>query len=34
MNKTDDSTRFDGHDNPVADGTQPLESGVLPEGLR
>ena len=30
MNKTDDSTRFDGRDNPVADGTQPLESGVLP----
>ncbi len=31
MNKTDDSTRFDGHDNDEADGTQPLESGVLPE---
>ena len=31
MNKTDDPTRFDGHDNPVADGTEPLEGGVLPE---
>ena len=31
MNKTDDSTRSDGLDNDGADGTQPLESGVLPE---
>ena len=31
MNKTDDSTRFNGHDNDGADGTQPLESGVLPD---
>ncbi len=31
MNNTDDSTRFDGLDNDGADGTQPLESGVLPE---
>ena len=31
MNKTDDATRFDGHDNDGADGTQPLESGVLPD---
>ena len=31
MNNSNDPTRFDGHDNPVADGTQPLEGGVLPE---
>ena len=31
MNKTDDSTRFDGRDNDGADETQPLEGGVLPE---
>ena len=31
MNRTDDSTRFDGRDNDGADGTQPLESGVLPD---
>ena len=30
MNKTNDSTRFDGLHNDGADGTQPLESGVLP----
>ena len=36
MNKTDDLTRFDGHNNPVADGNQSPESGVLPRdfGLR
>ncbi len=31
MNKTNDSTRFDGLHNDGADGTQPLESGVLPQ---
>ena len=31
MNNSNDPTRFDGHDNPAADGTQPLEGGVLPE---
>ena len=28
---SNDPARFDGHDNPAADGTQPLEGGVLPE---
>ena len=28
---SNDPDRFDGHDNPAADGTQPLEGGVLPE---
>ena len=31
MNNSNDPTRFDGHNNPAADGTQPLEGGVLPE---
>ena len=31
MNNSNDPTRFDGQDNPVADGTQPLDGGVLPE---
>ncbi len=28
---SNDPARFDGRDNPAADGTQPLEGGVLPE---
>ncbi len=28
---SNDPARFDEHDNPAADGTQPLEGGVLPE---
>ena len=31
MNNSNDPARFDGHDNPVADGTEPLDGGVLPE---
>ena len=31
MNNSNDPTRFDGHENPAADGTEPLDGGVLPE---
>ena len=31
MNKLNDHARFDGHSNPSADGTEVLESGVLPD---
>ncbi len=31
MNNSNDPARFDGQDNPVADGTEPLDGGVLPE---